>query len=42
VRSRHAEPGTPVEIEMTVEHHRRRAPARVAPKTFFDPERKRA
>jgi aminomethyltransferase len=40
--ARWAKPGTPVEIEMTVEHKRRRAAARVAKKPFFDPERKRA
>ena len=36
------EPDTPVEIEVTVEHRRRRADARVAPLPFFDPGRKRA
>ena len=34
-------PGTALEIEITVEHRRKRAVARVAKKPFFDPERKR-
>ena len=34
--------GTGLEIEMTVEHRRKRASARVVKKPFFDPERKRA
>ena len=38
----HAEFGTEVEIEVTVEHRRRRALATVAKTPFFDPERKRA
>ncbi len=38
----HAAPGTEVEIEVTVEHRRRRALATVAKTPFFDPERKRA
>jgi aminomethyltransferase len=42
VRSRWAKPGTAVEMEITVEHVRRRAAARVVKKPFFDPERKRA
>jgi aminomethyltransferase len=42
LRSRHAKPGTPVEMEVTVEHQRKRADARVVKKPFFDPERKRA
>jgi aminomethyltransferase len=33
---------TRVEMEITVEHQRRRAAARLAKKPFFDPERKRA
>jgi aminomethyltransferase len=37
----HAAPGTEVEIEVTVEHRRRRALATVAKTPFFDPERKR-
>jgi aminomethyltransferase len=42
LRSRWAQPGTNVEIEITVEHQRKRAAARVVKKPFFDPERKRA
>ena len=42
LRSRWAAPGTPVEMEVTVEHRRKRAAARVVRKPFFDPERKRA
>lgn len=42
LKSRWAAPGTQVEIEVTVEHRRRRAAARVVKKPFFDPERKRA
>jgi aminomethyltransferase len=38
----HAAPGTEVELEVTVEHRRRRALATVAKTPFFDPERKRA
>lgn len=38
----HAAPGTSLEMEVTVEHHRQRAAVRVAKKPFFDPERKRA
>jgi aminomethyltransferase len=34
--------GSTVEIEVTVEHRRRRAEARVTKTPFFDPERKRA
>ncbi|HEX2826534.1 MAG TPA: aminomethyltransferase family protein [Burkholderiales bacterium] len=41
LKSDYAEVGRTLEIEMTVEHHRRRALARVAKKPFFDPERKR-
>ena len=36
-----AGPGTRVELEVTVEHHRLRAAARVVKLPFFDPERKR-
>ena len=36
------EPGTEVEMELTVEHQRKRAAARIVKKPFFDPERKRA
>jgi aminomethyltransferase len=42
VRSRWAVPGTRVEMEITVEHRRRRAAARIVKKPFFNPERKRA
>ncbi len=37
-----ADPGTAVEIELTVEHRRERAAARVVKKPFFDPPRKRS
>src|ERR671914_472404 len=40
VESRYAKPGTGVEMEITVEHHRKRAAARVAQLPFFNPERK--
>ena len=42
VRSRWAAPGTRIEMEITVEHRRRRAAAHVVKKPFFNPERKRA
>lgn len=42
LRGRWAAPGTALEMEITVEHRRRRAAARAAKKPFFDPERKRA
>ncbi|HWM42337.1 MAG TPA: aminomethyltransferase family protein [Burkholderiales bacterium] len=42
LQARWAAPGTQLEIEMTVEHRRKRAAARVVKKPFFDPERKRA
>jgi aminomethyltransferase len=42
LRAAHAAPGTTLEIEITVEHRRQRAAARVVKKPFFDPERKRA
>jgi len=42
VGTRCAEPGTTLEMEITVEHRRRRALARVVKKPFFNPERKRA
>jgi aminomethyltransferase len=42
LESRWAALGTAVEMEVTVEHRRRRAAARVVKKPFFDPERKRA
>lgn len=38
----HAAVGTSLEMEVTVEHRRQRAAARVVPRPFFDPERKRA
>jgi aminomethyltransferase len=41
LRSRWAAPGTLLEMEVTVEHRRKRAVARVAKKPFFDPQRKR-
>jgi aminomethyltransferase len=42
LQSRFAAAGTAVEMEITVEHRRKRASARVVKKPFFDPERKRA
>lgn len=42
VRSRWAVPGTQMAMEVTVEHRRKRAAARVVKKPFFNPERKRA
>jgi aminomethyltransferase len=42
VRSAWSALDTPLEMEVTVEHQRRRAPARVVKKPVFDPERKRA
>jgi aminomethyltransferase len=42
LRSRWAKPGTAIEMEVTVEHQRKRAAGRVVKKPFFDPERKRA
>lgn len=42
LRSRFAAPGARVEMEVTVEHRRKRAAARVVKKPFFDPGRKRA
>jgi aminomethyltransferase len=38
----YGEPDTAVEMEVTVEHHRKRAAATVRPLPFFNPERKRA
>ena len=38
----HDQPGTRLAMEVTVEHRRRRAPARVVELPFFNPERKRA
>jgi aminomethyltransferase len=42
LRAAHAAPGTQLEIEITVEHHRKRANACVVKKPCFDPARKRA
>jgi aminomethyltransferase len=42
VEATHAAVGTEVAIEVTVEHRRKRAAARVVPTPFFNPERKRA
>jgi aminomethyltransferase len=42
LRSTWARPDTAVEMEVTVEHERQRAPATVVPMPFFDPERKKA
>jgi aminomethyltransferase len=42
LQSPHGEPGTPVQLEITVEHRRRQADARVRKLPFFDPGRKRA
>jgi aminomethyltransferase len=42
VRAQWARQGTPLEMEVTVEHRRRHAAAHVVKKPFFDPERKRA
>ena len=42
LRSRWAAPDTRLEMEVTVEHRRRRAAACVVRKPFFNPERKRA
>jgi len=42
VQGQHARPGSTVMMEVTVEHHRKRAAARVAKTPFFNPERKRA
>ncbi len=42
VEARYAANGTPLMMEVTVEHHRQRAEATVRPLPFFNPERKRA
>jgi aminomethyltransferase len=42
LRSKWAKPGTELDIEITVEHRRRRAAARVVKKPFFDTDRKKA
>jgi len=41
VPARYALPGTLLTMEVTVEHQRRQAAARVTTLPFFDPERKR-
>ncbi|MGH7565450.1 MAG: aminomethyltransferase family protein [Gemmatimonadota bacterium] len=42
LESSHAEPGTEVALEITVEHRRKKARAIVAKTPFYDPERKRS
>nr|MBI2905184.1 aminomethyl transferase family protein [Chloroflexota bacterium] len=42
LRAEHARPGTPVNMEVMVEHQRRQAAAAVAKLPFFDPQRKKA
>lgn len=42
VEAAYAAPGAALEMEVTVQHRRRRAAAVVVPTPFFDPERKRA
>jgi aminomethyltransferase len=42
VKAPHFEPGSRLEMEVTVEHHRKRAAARAVETPFFDPPRKRA
>jgi aminomethyltransferase len=42
VESAHAKPGTKVTMEMTVEHRRKQADARVTATPFFNPDRKKA
>jgi aminomethyltransferase len=42
VQAKWAKPATQIEMEVTVEHQRRRAAARIVKKPFFDPARKRA
>ncbi len=42
IEARFAAPGTAVEMEITVEHHRKRSAATVVKTPFFDPERKKA
>lgn len=41
VRAPHHAPGSALHMEVTVEHHRKRAAAKVTRLPFFDPERKR-
>ncbi|HLB36699.1 MAG TPA: aminomethyltransferase family protein [Gemmatimonadales bacterium] len=42
LKAPHTAPGSGLDMEVTVEHRRRRAPARVRALPFFNPERKRA
>jgi aminomethyltransferase len=42
LKAEYSTPGTPVDIEITVEHQRRTAQATVVKTPFFDPERKRS
>jgi aminomethyltransferase len=42
MQAKWAKAATEIEMEVTVEHQRKRAAARVVKKPFFDPERKRA
>jgi aminomethyltransferase len=42
VRAPHGNAGTSLEMEVTVEHRRKRAAAKVVKLPFFDPARKRA
>ena len=42
IRAPHFTPGTAVEMEMTIEHRRKRVDATIRKLPFFDPERKRA
>jgi len=42
LESQFAKPGTELLMEITVEHHRKAAHARVTPLPFFNPDRKRA
>jgi len=42
LRAPHFAPGTRIELEITVEHHRERAEATVRKLPFYDPERKKA
>ena len=41
LESPHAKPGTPLAMEVTVEHRRRYADVRVVKTPFFDPPRKK-
>jgi aminomethyltransferase len=42
LRSASTDPGTRVDMEVTVEHERKKAPSKVVKLPFFDPPRKRA